>query len=254
MKLNKFSFLLFLLTAVFFFDASTAHAQRKKRFVRGQNRYSFGGIAMFSAGFSFDFGKTFQQNLEKTNLLHGSLPPFGFNIGGTGYLLFARNFIISGTGYLLNYQNTINKSNEMEFGGYGGSGGLGYVVYSMHDMVLYPAVEVGYISRYHTIRNTADSLIHYGDLEIPMESKAEFEFSQIYVDLSINFTQLMRFNFTTTDGASGVAFGVSIGYSMGLGDEFWKIKGGESVSGIDPTKANMLYIKLSFGGGGFFIK
>jgi hypothetical protein len=240
--------LLLLFTIIF---SSGIDAQ--KNFVKDANRYKIGGMGYLSLGYTFNIGDDLKQNLNKTAILNGSLPSFGYNFGGGAYILFARKFIISGNGFALNFQNTINKSNEMSFKGSGGDGSFGYLVFDRSAWMVFPSIGVGGMLMKMNIRNTGDSLIYFGDYELDIRTDSDFELSQTYMDISVNAYKLIRFN-NSTGSASGLTFGMNVGYIGGLGEKFWKLSDGTEIGGLDPNKFNSIYIKISVGGGIFRIR
>lgn len=242
------SSILFVFLLLFFSDFGSA----QEKFVEGSNRFKIGGLGYVSLGYSFNLGNSLEKNLEKTFLLNSSLPSFGYNIGGGGYFLFERKFIVSGNGFGLNFQNVINKSNEMSFGGGGGGFSFGYIAYNRYDWMIFPSIGFGGMAVNMNIRNTADSLIYFGDFEIPIRTETEFNFSQSYLDIGVSAHKLIRIG-NTIEKANGISFGLSVGYIAGLGEHQWQQNGTE-VNGLNPSKYNSFYIKMSIGGGWFLVR
>jgi hypothetical protein len=236
---------------LFFLISLDGFAQKK--FVKGENKFKIGGLGYFSFGYSFPIGGQLKTNLENSFLLNSSLPPFAFSIGGGGYLLFERKFIISGYGFGLKFQNVINKSNEMGFNGGGGGFSLGYIAYNRLNWMIYPSVGFGGMSTTMNIRNTADSLIYFGDYEMALNSDTDFELSQAYLDIGVSAYKFIQLN-RSLNNAAGIAFGFSFGYIAGFGENIWQDPNGNDVGGINPGKTNMIYIKISIGGGGFLLR
>lgn len=240
-------------TTIFFLFFLLSNGIAQENFVEGANKYKIGGLGYFSFGYSFLLGDQLKKNLESSFLLNSSLPSFGYNIGGGGYLLFGRKFIVSGNGYGLNFQNVINKSNEMEFSGGGGGASLGYIAYNRFNWMIYPSIGVGGLSMTMNIRNTADSLIYFGDYEMPIRSETDFDFSQTYLDIGVSAQKFIQLN-RSLNNIAGMSFGLSLGYIAGFGENLWHSPNGDEVGGITPGKSNMIYVKISIGGGGFLVR
>jgi len=234
------------------FLSFVGYGSAQENYVEGANEFKYGGLGYFSIGYSFNVGNDLKNNLERTFLLHSPLPSIGFSIGGGGYFLFAKKFLVSGNGFGLSFQNVINKSNELVFGGGGGGASFGYVVFNRYDWMIFPSIGVGGMSMKMNIRNTADSLIYFGDYEIPLRKDVDFDFSQTYLDIGVSAHKIIQLN-QGSPNVTGISFGLSVGYIAGFGENVWEVNGSE-VGDLTPGKYNAFYIKISIGGGGFFIR
>lgn len=208
-----------------------------------------GGFGFFSPGLFFaDFGLLAKDLARSDSLGVNSAPsPLGLSIGGGGRALYGR-WIVGGKGFGVFSSTGVNATGESFIAGGGGGFDVGFTLLNEDYWLIYPFFGLGGVGFNMEVKNTSAAPIRFGTSEtINPGQTGTFNTGFFTFEAGAGAQHLLH------EGEGGFQIGIEGGLLAAIGQSSWFNANGDVVEGSNKVKLDGFYLRLTIGGGGFFL-
>ncbi len=207
---------------------------------------TFGGMGYGAAGVMVGPITGASAHLERALGDDGALGGLGWQLGGGGKALLW-GLVIGGKGFFLAYPETATARGSASLRGGGGGFDLGYAVVHRADLIVVPFVGIGGIGFDLSVANITDEPLSFGSEEIAGGEDGDFSGGFWYLEGGVG-----AHRFTMRNG--GPELGLEVGVMASFSSQEWTNTSDDTVDGVPSPKFAGAYVKVTGGGGGFFLK
>jgi len=169
-----------------------------------------------------------------------------FTVGGGGHAIMGNRWIIGGEGFSLLGDDVTGNNHKQSITIGCGFFNLGYVVYSIHDLIVYPMLGIGGGGMSFKISEDISSVTFDNILDDP-ERNTEITTSEFLLDLGGGISYLLSFGKDETD-MGGMFIGIRGGYMISPFRGDWMLDDIE-ITGAPDMGIKGPYIRIMIGGG-----
>lgn len=194
---------------------------------------------------------------ELVTTLGPGAKPGGFfpTFGGGGWMLIGDRFLVGGRGFGVWLPDVSAERGSATIHGGGGGFDLAYAVVSEPDWLAFPFVGVGACGLDLTIQNDALQPIAFGTNEdiLPGQSRS-YRGGFYYLEMGFSAQRLLMWGGGEQGGQGGFALGGEVGLLVSSFNSRWGDEEDYAVNGVDAVRINGGFLRLTVGGGGFYMK